>query len=188
MAKLTYGVYLEHGPNCYVITSDNTGYAKENAHIKMTILKSGANSLAELFDGKASYLNHPEVVEHTLPIVLSRFPEWKIAEVIVSANGVDLICSTTHEPYTDEFGEEYSNGLVTVVGDNYEIQFEISYSQDHPKERYIVSFNGEREGQCAVTEVVEYIDSRKRRHLEIREDEHGQPHINGKQYCLITEY
>lgn len=204
MAKMTYGIYLDHEPHCYIISNADVEYAEyiapetfTNPSIKMTILETETDDLKYVFDANEDFQNHPELVENLMQALRGELPGWTLTGVNVNAEGLYLIYRTEHEPAPDDDGELCGDGVVFPQG-NFKLLFEVDHADGTPVEHYEVEHckvpRGKIKGADCTSDMVsavyitEYVGKRKRRYIELREDNHGQPFIRGKQYCLITEY
>lgn len=204
MAKITYGLYLDHAPHCYIISNADTQYAEDivpdsftNPPIKMTILEADQDELGYMFDVNENPQNHPELVKNLTQALRGELPGWALTGVNVSADGLYLIYSTKHEPVMTDNELLCGDGVVFTYG-NFKLLFEADHADGMPVERYEVKHckvpRGKSKDTGHVADMVdavyvtEYIGKRKHRYIELRKDEHSQPFIPGKQYCLITEY
>lgn len=204
MAKMTYGIYLDHEPHCYIISNADMEFAEDtlpetfaNPSIKMTILEIETDNLEYVFSADEDPQNHPELVENLSQALRGELPGWALTGVNVCAGGLYLIYRTRHEPVPNDNGELCGDGVVFSNG-NFKLLFELDRADGMPEERYEVEHckvpRGKPKGANCTSDMVsavyitEYVGKRKRRYIELREDNHGQPFILGKQYCLITEY
>lgn len=204
MAKMTHEVYLEHAPHCVVISNAATEYAEDtvaasftNPPIKMTVLQTDQDELNSMFDVDSNPQNHPEIVENPMQALRGELPGWMLTGVNISADGVYLVYRTEHKPVLNDDGLLCGDGVVFTYG-SFKLLFEVDYADGMPVERYVVkhckvpSVMSEDAGlttsRVDAVYVTKYIGKRKRYHLELRMDNHGQPFIPGRQYCLITEY
>lgn len=212
MAKMTYGIYLDHAPHCYIISNADTEYAEEtvpasftNPPIKMIVLETDRAELQHVFSASDNCFNHPDLVNNLMQALRGELPGWALTGVNIASNGLYLIYRTEHDtdPLVDGF--LCNDGQVFPYG-NYKLLFEVDHADELPIERYEVEYRNapryvldnrkapdpqdiKRDMQeVSIVRITEYIGSRKRRLLEMRDDNHDQPCIQGKQYCLITEY
>lgn len=204
MAKMTYGIYLDHEPHCYIISNADLEFAEHiapetftNPSIKMTILETETDDLKYVFDANEDFQNHPELVENLVQALRGELPGWTLTGVNVNAEGLYLIYRTQHEPAPDDDGKLCGDGVVFPQG-NFKLLFEVDHADGAPIERYEVERRKVPRWKSRSTDhitdmvsavyITEYVGKRKRRHIELREDNHGQSFVPGKQYCLITEY
>lgn len=201
---MTYGIYLDHAPHCYIISNADTEYAEDtvpesftNPPIKMTILETSDKNLSRVFDANENFQNHPELVDNLMQALRSELPGWALIGVNVNADGLYLIYRTEHKPVLSDGGVLCDDGQVCLYGD-YKLLFEVDHADGMPVERYEVEHRKiqqeNSEGMNCTADMIhavyitEYVGKRKRRFIELRQDNHGQPFVPGKQYCLITEY
>lgn len=211
MAKMTYGVFLEHMHHCYIISNAGLEFAEDtapesftNPPIKMTVLWADHDDMQYAFSANDNDLNHPELVNNLMQALRGELPGWILTGVNVAADGIYLIYRTEHEPVLSDSGLLCGDGQVLVSG-NYKLRFEIDHANGLPVEyyevehrevpRYVLEHHNIPDPQAAgrdtyevsVVRITEFIGTRKRRLLELRDDNHGQPCEYGR-YCRITEY
>lgn len=211
MAKMTYGVFLEHMHHCYIISNAGLDFAEDtvpesftNPPIKMTVLRTDSEDLRYAFSATDNDWNHPELVDNLERALRGELPGWVLTGVNVAADGIYLIYRTEHEPFVAEDGFLRGDGQVIPLGD-YKLLFEIDRADGLPVERYEVEYRhvpeyvlehreapdpraaGRDTYEVDVTRITEFIGTRKRRLLELRGDNHGQSEEHGR-HCRITEY
>lgn len=211
MAKMTYGIFLEYTHHCYIISNAGTEFAEDtvpesftNPPIKMSVLETDCTELRYMFSATDNAQNHPELVSNLMQALRGELPGWALTGVNVAADGVYLICRTEHEPVSLDDDLLCGDGQVLVSG-NYKLRFEIDHADGLPVECYEVEHSevpqyvlehrkapdpqatGRDTYGVSVVRITEFIGTRKRRSLELRDDNHGQPMEYG-QYCRITEY
>lgn len=212
MAKMTYGIYLDHAPHCYVISNADVEYAEDtvpesftNPPIKMTILATDSTDLQYVFSANDNTQNHPELIGNLMQALRGELPGWALTGVNIGADGLYLIYRTEHDPVLDDDGNLCGDGQVCPYG-YFKLVFEVDHADGMPVERYVVEHRkvpryilehrkapdpqaaGRDMREEHIVCITEFIGTRKRRYIELRGDNHGQPFIPGKQYCLITEY
>ncbi len=201
---MTYGVYLDHESHCYIISNADAEFAEDilpetfaNPSIKMTILETETDNLEYVFSAGENPLNHPELVENLVQVLYGELPGWSLTGVNVNAEGLYLVYRTRQEPVLNDDGELCNDGVVFTTG-NFKLLFEVDHADGTPIERYEVEHckvmrRDPKSTYCTsdminAVYITEYVGKRKCRYIELREDNHGQPFIFGKQYCRITEY
>lgn len=191
MAKMTYGIFLEHMHHCYIISNAGTEFAEDtipesftNPPIKMTILETDCAELQYVFSASDNEQNHPELVNNLMQALRGELPGWALTGVNVAADGIYLVYRTEHEPVLSGSGLLCGDGQVCLCG-NCKLLFEVDYADGLPVERYKVEVYKVSETRGVY--ITEFTGARKRRLLELRDDNHGQPEKYGR-YCRITEY
>lgn len=199
MARISYGRYLREEAHCYTISNTHDHYAEgteesyQGPPIELKILEC-SDPLERVFSSSDGLYNHPEIVGGLRQALAGELTGWKLTGVNIAADGIYMIYSTEHPPVKSEATGEYlADRLVTVSPSHrLRLMFEIDYQDGLPAERYEVEIAEESckgtDGTCCVVRVTEYAGPRKRRMLEMREDNHGRPCRQGEQYCIITEY
>lgn len=208
MARITYGVYLDCPDSCYTISNNDQDWTRNIAprasvapSIKMTILETDSDNLHSTFDAGAIEWNHPELVDNLMLVLRDELPGWVLTGIDVAVYGLDLFYQAEHE------SDPLRGTDQVVVSGNYKLLFEINRACGTPVERYIVEHRMIHPSELApynrmipnlrdvehickfhVVRITEFVGFRKRRVLEMREDNHCQDCISGKQYCLVTEY
>lgn len=211
MKKTTHSIFLKHMHHCYIISNADTEFAEDtvpksftNPPIKMSVLETDCTELQCMFSATDNNLNHPELASNLMQALRGELPGWALTGVNVAADGIYLIYRTEHKPVFVDNDLLCGDGQVLVSG-NYKLLFEVDHADGLPAERYVVEHRkvpryvlkhrkvpdpqatGHDTYEVSIVRITEFIGTSKRRLLELRSDNHGQPWEHG-QYCYITEY